>query len=131
MKGFEFFPLTDNYMSKNILLVEDDSLLSEMYTMILQDEGFNVSHVRDGRAALLRTLDDIDLVLLDIRIPEIDGLEVLRFYREHGFKRPIIVLTNSPQVNLTQALEMGADGFMIKSHSDINDVLNVVQKHLA
>ncbi len=117
-------------IQKNILLIEDDVLLSEMYAMVLQDEGFKVSQVRDGRAAIAKDTHDVDLVLLDIRIPEVDGLEVLRFYRQKGFKKPILVLTNSPQVNLTQALELGADGFMIKSHTDIDEVLRVIYKHI-
>lgn len=117
-------------MHKHILLIEDDTMLSEMYTMVLQDEGFAVTHLKDGRAAVSRDLTDVDLVLLDIRIPEVDGLEVLKNYRERQFKRPIIVLTNSPQVDLDQVRALGATDFLIKSHTDIQEVVDVVYRNL-
>lgn len=105
-------------------------MLAEMYTMILREEGFEVSQIKDGRSAVQKNIAGFDIVLLDIRLPEVDGLEVLRSYRDRGFAKPIIVLTNSPQVNLMQARKLGADGLLIKSHSNIGDVLKAIEKHL-
>lgn len=115
---------------KRILLIEDDSLLSEMYTMVLEDEGFNVSLAEDGGVAMEKNLKNIDLVLLDIRLPEVDGLKVLKQYRKKGFKKPIIVVTNNPQVNLNEALQLGADSFMVKSHSDIEEIVKTVKQYI-
>ena len=116
---------------KHVLLVEDDSLLSEMYEMILKEAGFKVSLAKDGLAALRADLDEVDLVLLDIRIPEVDGLEVLEKYRARGYRKPIVILTNSPQIDSSGAKELGADDFLVKSHSEITDILRTVNKYLA
>ena len=115
---------------KRILLVEDDIMLSEMYMMVLGDDGYEVTLVRDGRKAIESSLETVDLVLLDIRMPEVDGLEVLRKYRERGFIKPIVILTNTPQVSFVQARELGADDFLVKSHAEIEDVLKVMEKYL-
>ena len=118
-------------MAKNILLVEDDTLLSEMYLMALEDGDITVSLVKDGRKAIEFDINNVDLVLLDVRIPEVDGLEVLKNYRKRGFKKPIVIITNSPQVNMAEAKALGADGFLVKSHTDVSEMLNAVQSYLS
>jgi len=117
-------------MSKHILLIEDDSMLSEMYSMALVDSGLKVSLLKDGRLAKNANLVDVDLVLLDVRLPEVDGLEILQFYRQHGYSKPVIIITNSPQVSQIQAKSLGATEFLIKSHTDVSDVLTTIQKYL-
>ena len=123
--------MSNNESKKLIYLIEDDNLLSEMYAMVLRDEGFDVDIIRDGASAIARELNNVDLVLLDIRLPEVDGLEVLKNYRSRNYKGKVIVLTNNPQIDSVEAKKSGADDFLIKSHTDIGEVLAIVKKHLS
>ena len=75
-----------NYMSPTILLVEDEVIAAEMLTTFLELNNFNVISIQDGQIALdlLRTTKQpIDLAILDIMVPAVDGKELCSFIRKH------------------------------------------------
>ncbi len=122
-------------LDKKILIVEDDELTLTMLSNMLKDEGFHVIEAVDGKEAIDMALKECpNLILLDIIIPEIDGLEVFKRLREDGCCKdiPIILLTNFEKTNaITDALETGKCDFMIKTDWDIKDIVKRVKTHLS
>ena len=77
-----------------VLLAEDDTSISEPLSRALRREGYQVEVTEDGPATLERALSDgVDLILLDIGLPELDGLEVCRRVRAEGHAVPVLILT--------------------------------------
>ncbi|TFB65416.1 MULTISPECIES: MtrAB system response regulator MtrA [Cryobacterium] len=102
-------------MTARILVIDDDTALSEMIGIVLQGEGFNPGFCADGSLALETFRDEKpDLVLLDLMLPGLDGIEVCRLIRaESGV--PIIMLTaRSDTTDVVKGLESGADDYMVK-----------------
>mgnify|MGYP006332831897 FL=1 len=102
-----------------ILLAEDDTVLANGLSRALRDVGYVVDVVGDGKAA-----DDIlneqecDMVILDLGLPKMLGLEVLRRARARGNQTPILILTAGDSVEQrVQGLDLGADDFMAKPFS--------------
>ena len=102
-------------MARNILVVEDDSNISDLLRMYLEKEGFDVRIARDGgRAVEEFEKKEPDMVLLDIMLPVLDGWGVCAKIREKS-KVPIIMLTAKGEVfDRIQGLEMGADDYIVK-----------------
>ena len=99
-----------------ILLVEDDLPLAEALTALLQTSGYAVDRVSDGAAAMALAADEnFDLVILDLNLPEIDGLAVLRAMRRRENPAAVMILTAraSPQDRIL-GLDLGADDYMTK-----------------
>lgn len=101
-----------------ILLVEDESALSEPLTYLLEREGFSVDIVEDGRTALdVFENGNYDVILLDLMIPEVPGTEVCRTIRQTS-NIPIIMLTaKDTEVDKVVGLELGADDYVTKPYS--------------
>ena len=105
---------------QNILIVEDDVFITELYARSLRRSGYNVDTVLTGTDALEAGLKgDHDLMLLDIMTPEMTGIEVLRAIRQPKNKVPsmkIVITTNLDQDEETrQDVERLADGYVIKA----------------
>ncbi|MAU09289.1 MAG: DNA-binding response regulator [Anaerolineaceae bacterium] len=102
----------------NILIVEDDEDTAEVVCTLLEDAGFNAESVAQGEVALSEiTSNTPDLVLLDIDLPDINGIDLLRNVRTHSFL-PMIILSGYGQDNdRVIALEAGADDYMSKPFS--------------
>ncbi|MFO1050781.1 MAG: response regulator transcription factor [Planctomycetota bacterium] len=103
-------------MSRSILVVEDEGPLGEMVRDNLALHGHEVELVRDGKAALDR-LDrgGIDLVVLDVMLPRIDGFEVLRQLRARGDEVPVLILSaKSRDEDRIRGLELRADDYLTK-----------------
>ncbi len=102
-------------MKGRVLIVDDDVPLAEMLGIVLRNEGLDVAHVGDGAAALT-TFREVrpDLVLLDIMLPGMDGIEICRRIRaESGV--PIVMLTaRTDTVDIVVGLESGADDYVLK-----------------
>jgi two-component system, OmpR family, response regulator len=99
-----------------ILLVEDDLPLAEALTALLQTSGYAVDRVTDGVAAeTLAAVENFDLVILDLNLPEMDGLAVLRAMRRRENPAAVMILTAraSPQDRIL-GLDLGADDYMTK-----------------
>ena len=102
-------------MKGRVLVVDDDLALAEMLGIVLRNEGLDVDHVADGPSAIGAFREyRPDLVLLDVMLPGIDGLEVCRQIRgESGV--PIVMLTaKSDTVDVVLGLESGADDYISK-----------------
>jgi DNA-binding response OmpR family regulator len=101
---------------RRVLLVEDEAELARVVRQHVQEAGYEVGHVASGEAALQAAASQPpDLVLLDIMLPGIDGLEVCRRLRAHRFYGPILMLTaRSTEVDKVLGLEMGADDYLTK-----------------
>ncbi|NLJ54939.1 MAG: response regulator transcription factor [Intrasporangiaceae bacterium] len=102
-------------MKGRVLIVDDDSSLAEMLSIVLRNEGLDVSHVADGSGALasFRAVRP-DLVLLDVMLPGIDGMEVCRRIRAES-DVPIVMLTaRTDTLDVVVGLESGADDYVVK-----------------
>jgi two-component system response regulator QseB len=106
-----------------VLLVEDDRMIAKGLDRALRQDGYAVDGVADGRSAAeaLRT-SRFDLVLLDLGLPERDGLEVLRELRGRGDSTPVIIVTARDDVqNRIAGLDAGADDYIVKPF-DLDEV---------
>lgn len=103
-------------MSAQVLLVEDEKLVADMVRLNLQHAGFVVTHVGDGEAALERVAVDCPaVVVLDVMLPGLDGMEVARRLRAAGQPCAILMLTARGEVPARVAgLEAGADDYLTK-----------------
>src|SRR5881275_1592589 len=101
-----------------ILLVDDEDAVQKLLTYPLQREGFRVVQARDGEEALARfRAEDVDLVVLDVMIPKLDGLEVCKRLRAESTV-PIIMLTaRDDELDKVLGLELGADDYITKPFS--------------
>lgn len=99
-----------------ILIVEDELHLAEALTQILKKENYSVDAVHDGQTGLDYALSGIyDLLLLDIMMPEMDGISVLKAVRKEGLSTPVILLTAKGEVSDKIAgLDYGADDYIAK-----------------
>ena len=99
-----------------LLLVEDDPALGEGIRVALKPEGYTVDWVQDGRSALhALTHERFDLAILDLGLPDMDGLDVLRRLRERQQAVPVLVLTARDATgDRIQGLDAGADDYLIK-----------------
>lgn len=99
-----------------ILIVEDELHLSEALTQILKKHNYSVDAVHDGRAGLDYALSGIyDLLLLDIMLPEMDGVTVLKTLRQKGISTPVILLTAKGEISdMVTGLDYGADDYIAK-----------------
>jgi two-component system, OmpR family, response regulator QseB len=99
-----------------LLLVEDDAMIGEAVATGLKREGFAVDWVRDGKAAdLALKVESFDLLLLDLGLPHMNGLEVLKALRDRGLRIPVLILTARDAVSdKVQGLDAGADDYVVK-----------------
>lgn len=102
-----------------ILIAEDEVHLAEALTQILKKHNYSVDAVHDGRSGLDYALSGIyDLLLLDIMMPEMDGISVLRALREEGDSTPVILLTAKGEISdKVMGLDCGADDYIAKPFS--------------
>jgi DNA-binding response OmpR family regulator len=98
-----------------VLLAEDDPAISEPLARALRRAGYEVDVRADGRAALEGVKESPDLVVLDLGLPYIDGLEVCRRIRADGSPVPVLILTaRTDEVDLVVGLDAGADDYVTK-----------------
>ncbi|MFN8458123.1 MAG: response regulator transcription factor [Anaerolineae bacterium] len=107
-----------NNQATAILVVEDDETLRQTLTFNLESEGYQVSVATDGQAALkIARAQPFDLIVLDIMLPELDGLSVCRILRRE-LDVPVIILTaRSSEVDKIIGLDSGADDYITKPFS--------------
>jgi DNA-binding response OmpR family regulator len=100
----------------NLLVVEDEERIASFLAKGLRAHGYSVEWVTSGREALLRVTEaDISLVILDLGLPDLDGLEVLEGLRERGATVPVLVLSARGRVDdRVKGLNLGADDYLAK-----------------
>jgi DNA-binding response OmpR family regulator len=99
----------------SILIVEDDAAIATPLVRAIEREGFAVHHVTRGTDALAAAREDIDLVLLDLTLPDVDGLAVCRSIRDRDNWLPIVILTaRAEESDVVTGLDAGADDYVTK-----------------
>ncbi|MFN4152289.1 MAG: response regulator, partial [Candidatus Sericytochromatia bacterium] len=106
-------------MTEKILLVDDEEAIIESIEFALRQEGFEVVKASDGQEALQKVqLEKPNLLVLDLMLPEISGLEVCRILRRERNEVPIIMLTaKGEEIDRVIGLEVGADDYLVKPFS--------------
>ncbi|WP_152393993.1 response regulator transcription factor [Paenibacillus guangzhouensis] len=101
-----------------ILVVDDEERIRRLLKMYLEKEGYIIEEAEDGETALAKSLDsDFDLILLDVMLPGIDGVEVCTRLRQSK-ATPVIMLTaKGEEINRVQGFEVGADDYVVKPFS--------------
>lgn len=98
-----------------ILIVEDEEKIARFVTLELEHEGYQVEHAADGRTAVDLALErDYDLILLDVLLPQLNGVEVLRRVRKHKDVPVIMVTARDAVMDKVAGLDAGADDYLTK-----------------
>mgnify|MGYP000806769409 FL=1 len=101
-----------------ILIVEDEEKIARFVTLELEHEGYQVEHAADGRTAVDLALErDYDLILLDVLLPQLNGMEVLRRVRKHKDVPVIMVTARDAVMDKVAGLDAGADDYLTKPFS--------------
>jgi two-component system response regulator RegX3 len=103
---------------RRILVVDDEIAMLEALRAYLEGEGFVVEHAADGQAAIDQAAaGGFDLILLDLNLPTLSGVEVFRAVREHSTVPMIMVTTRGEEIDRVVGLELGADDYVAKPFS--------------
>jgi len=118
----------------SIAIIEDDQLISQMYRMKFEEEGFTVAVAADGRngVAMVEKMQP-DLVLLDLWMPELDGIAALKLIRAlpSGADVPVIVLTNSGgAADEAKLRALGIEDYIVKADFTPREVVEKVKEVL-
>ncbi len=104
-------------MSDTVLIVDDEELIRETVALHLADDGFKTVMAEDGRQALdlMRQSERVDLIILDLMLPLLNGLDLCRLLRREGNMIPILMLTaKGSETDRVVGLEVGADDYLTK-----------------
>ncbi|OGI23581.1 MAG: hypothetical protein A3E91_02860 [Candidatus Moranbacteria bacterium RIFCSPHIGHO2_12_FULL_40_10] len=117
-----------------ILIVEDDPMISEIYEKKFEQAGFEVTIAEDGRQVLKEvSKDNFDIVLLDMVLPEMSGLDILAELKSGKYSREmrVIIFSNLSEVSdKEKAFEKGADGYITKTQFTPSDLVKEIQRML-
>ncbi len=120
-----------NTSGKRILIVEDDRFLRRACRARLEQQGYHVLTAQDGEEAVTAArLENPDLVLLDLLMPKMSGLEVLRILRNDEGTRgmPVIILSNSSrQEDVDTIRALGISGYFVKANLSLQDLSKLVE----
>jgi two-component system, OmpR family, alkaline phosphatase synthesis response regulator PhoP len=126
--------MDENKKIKTILVVEDDENMTGALVDKFTAAGFTMLSAKNGEEGLFIALEKHpDLILLDIVMPKIDGLAMLRKLREDrwGMHAPVVILTNlSDNAKLAEALEIGVVEYIIKAEVKLSEIVNKVKRVL-
>ncbi len=120
--------------SKTILCIEDEHFIGELYTRALTKAGYQVKVVLDGQVGLAEALTDkYDIILLDIMVPSMTGVEILQHLRGSAeaphLHSKIIITTNLEQAETTRKeIERQADGYIVKAELTPKELVAFLQK---
>jgi len=119
---------------KKILIIDDDFFVRDLYDRELTREGFEVSTAIDGPDGLLKAIETkSDLILLDIMLPKMSGLDVLKTLKEKEETKdiPVVLLTNLGQDSvIREGFSLGAVGYLIKAAYTPTQIIEEVKKFL-
>lgn len=121
-------------MAKKILIIEDEKILSGLLDKKLQEVGYETSLAYDGEEGLEKMkAEKPDLVLLDIIMPKKGGFELLEERQKDDIIKniPVVIISNSGQpVEISRAMDLGVNDYLIKTQFDPNEVIEKVNKQL-
>lgn len=112
-----------------VLVVDDDDGIRSFVSLALADDGYEVTEATNGEAAL-RILEKVpaDVILLDMRMPTMDGWEFSRIYRQTPGPRATIIVMTAAQDAVKWAAQIEAEGYLGKPF-DIDELLELVSRH--
>jgi len=117
---------------RTILVVEDEGLLRELMAEKLRFEGFNTIEASDGDEGLAVALKEHpDLIVLDLLMPKMGGMEVLRHLREDEYGRsiPVIIVSNlSGKEDIAEGAEKGAVEYLIKANFSLDEIVDKIKE---
>ena len=123
----------DKYVAK-ILIAEDEKALNDAYVMILKRAGFTVKSALDGAEALKITKTyEPDVILLDLRMPEMGGIDFLKAYKLpelHPAVKVIIFSNLDMQKEIDEAFALGASKYMLKSWASPSELVKMIEAQL-
>ena len=116
----------------SILVIDDESVICDACRLVLAEKGHRVEHCLTGNAGLLAIEGGTyDLILLDVKLPDVDGMEILKSVREKGSGPVVIVMTGySTMSNALQAMKLGAADYLAKPFTD-DELVDAVEKSFA
>jgi len=122
-------------MAKTIFIIEDDIFLQGLEATKLKKEGFDVQTAANSKEVIeiIGKKIKIDLILLDLMLPEVDGFEILKMIRKEPplLNTPVIVFSNlSEEKDIEKAKSMGIKDFMIKSNFNLDELTKKVRETL-
>lgn len=118
--------------SRSVLCIEDEHFISELYARALTKAGYKVDIIADGAQALTAAqTDKYDIILLDLMIPTVSGIEILRILRDPArvppIKAKIVIMTNLEQRDDVRAdIEKQADGYLVKAEFTPHQIVDFV-----
>lgn len=119
---------------KTVLVVEDEKVLNDAYMTILKQEGFKVLSAFDGEEALeIAKKHDVDLILLDLRMPKMSGIEFLKAYDLPSLDKPPVVIVFSNldmQREIDEAFSLGASKYMLKAWASPKELVKLVSDNI-
>jgi CheY-like chemotaxis protein len=129
-------PIMPQQSGKKVLIVEDERFISELYTRALEKAGYIVSTISDGESALsMIESQDFDVILLDIMLPTMNGVDLLYKMKDPHAAKPlsakVIITTNMDQKEETKdKVEQMADGYLIKAEVTPKELVSYVNQVL-
>jgi len=121
---------------KKILIVEDDTYILNIYSLTFRKAGFEVDEASNGHESLTKlNTNTYDMILLDIMLPDITGIEILTEIRKENHKAkdtPVFLATNLGQDDIIkEAFKIGADGYFIKGQLNPTDIVNEINLYFS
>jgi DNA-binding response OmpR family regulator len=119
-------------VGRSVLCIEDEHFIGELYTRALNKAGYQVTVIPDGQQALVAAqTDQYDIILLDLMIPNLTGIEILRALRDPALtpnlKAKIIITTNLEQrEDVRQDIQKQADGYIVKAELTPHELVEFV-----
>lgn len=125
--------MTEENKQLKVIIVDDDDFLVDMYATKFNNSGVSVEACKSGEVLLEKLTNGLkaDLILLDIIMPNIDGIEVLRKMREQklGENIPVVMLTNqNDEKDISECKKLGISGYIVKSAATPSEVISETMK---
>ena len=123
--------MTAGENTARVLVADDDLFVREMLSMILQEEGYDVLTAEDGRDALEKQKAGPGLIISDINMPGMTGLDLVRQLRGAGISTPVIILTGGNETDVAlEAMKNGANSYVVKDENLQDNIVLSVKKVL-
>jgi DNA-binding NtrC family response regulator len=117
--------------AENILLIDDDEVLTKFLSLILNEKGYEVTVVKTGKAALKKLKDSFfAVILIDIKLPDIDGIELIsRIPKTDPTMRKIVLTGNPSFANAQKALKAGAHDYLVKP-ATLDEITKTIEEQI-
>jgi CheY-like chemotaxis protein len=124
--------MSNNHKSKLVLIVEDEISLSDAYRILLERSGYRVATAYDGNEAIeILKKESPDIILLDLRMPNLDGIGFLKKYdvKKHHPDTVVVVFSNYDlQKEIDEAYTLGADKYLLKAWASPVDLVKTINQ---